>query len=90
MTPNTNPAELDLMCDLVGGSADFDPIQYLGYSFVRVDTHDIPHKTMVIDVDKETGRILLEYIHGQMEWVEPNIVQEAMLPHAANNDGTSL
>ena len=42
-----------MMSDLVGGSANFDPIQYLGYSFVRADTHDIPHKTMVIDVDKE-------------------------------------
>ena len=31
--------------------------------------------------DKETGRILLEYIHGQMEWVEPNILKEALLLH---------
>ena len=30
--------------------------------------------------------ILLEYIHGQTEWVEPNIVQEALLSHAANDD----
>ena len=62
------------MSDLVGGSADFNPIQYLGYSFVRADAHDIPHKTTVIDVDKETRHILLEYIHAQTEWVEPNIV----------------
>ena len=85
MAPNTNPAALDLMGDLVGGSADFDPIQYLGYSFVRMRIlTTFHHKTMVINVDKETGRILLEYIHGQTEWVEPNIVQEALLSHAAN------
>ena len=89
-SPVPAPAELDLMSDLVGGSADFDPIQYLGYSFVRTDTHSIPHKTTVIDVDKETGRNLLEYIHGQTEWVKPNIVQEALLSHAANDDGTNL
>ena len=67
------------MSDLVGGSADFDPIPYLGYSFVHADAHNVPHKTMVIDVDEETGRVLLEYVHGQMEWVEPNILQEALL-----------
>ena len=53
MAPNTNPAELDLMSDLVGGSADFKPVQYLGYSFVCVDTHDIPHKTTVIMLMKK-------------------------------------
>ena len=78
------------MSDLVGGSADFDPITYLGYSFVRADAHDIPHKTTVIDVDEETGRVLLEYVHGQTEWVEPNILQEALLSREANDDGTNL
>ena len=69
-----DPATFDLMSDLVGGSADFDPVAYLGYSFVCADTHCIPHKTTVIDVDEETGHILLEYIHGETEWVEPNIL----------------
>ena len=59
-TLNLGPTALDLMSDLVGGSADFDPIPYLGYSFVCADAHDIPHKTMVITVDTETGRVLLE------------------------------
>ena len=78
------------MSDLVGGSADFDPIPYLGYSFVRADAHDIPHKTTVINVDKETGRVLLEYVHRQTEWVESNILQEALLSQEANDDSTNL
>ena len=78
------------MSDLVSGLADFDPVPYLGFSFVCVDTHGIPHQTMVIDVDKETGHILLEYIHGQVEWVEPNILQEALLSHADNDNGNNL
>ena len=78
------------MSDLVSGSADFDPVAYLGYSFVCADTHGIPHKTTVIDVDKETGRILLEYILGQTEWVEPNILQRAFLSYAADDDRTNL
>ena len=45
---------------------------------------------MVIDVDKETGYILLEYIHGQVKWVEPNILQEALLSHANNNIRNNL
>ena len=44
-TLSLGPTTLDLMSDLVGGSADFDPIPYLGYSFVRADAHNIPHKT---------------------------------------------
>ena len=39
-----DPATLDLMSDLVSGSADFDPVPYLGFSFVCVDTHGIPHE----------------------------------------------
>ena len=62
----------------------------VSYSFVRADAHDIPHKTTVIDVDEETGRVLLEYVHGQTEWVEPNILQEALLSRDANDDGTNL
>ena len=40
-----DPATLDLMSDLVGGSVDFNPVAYLGYFFVRADTHSIPPKT---------------------------------------------
>ena len=81
-----DPATLDLMSDLVSGSADFDPVPYLGYSFVNADIHadihGIPHKMNGHwHIDKETGRILLEYIHGQVERVEPNILQEALLSH---------
>ena len=38
----------------------------------------------------ETGHVLLEYVHGQTEWVEPNILQEALLSREANEDGTDL
>ena len=85
-----DPATLDLMSDLVGGSLDFDPIPHLGYSFVHADTNGIPHMTMVIDVDEETGHILLEYLHGQVKWVEPNILQEALLSHADDDDSSNL
>ena len=78
------------MSDLVGGSADFNPILYLGYSFVHEEVHAIPHKTTVIKVDEETGRVLLEYVHGQTEWIEPNILQEELLSREANDDGTNL
>ena len=56
---------------------------------MRIPTAFLP-RLKVIDVDKETGCILLEYIHGQTEWVEPNILQEALLSHAADDDGTNL
>ena len=85
-----DPTSLDLMSDLVGGSTDFDPIPHLGYSFVWADTNGIPHKTTVINVDEKTGCILLEYIHGQVEWVEPNILQEALFSHADNDNSSDF
>ena len=33
----------------------------------------------MIEVDADTGRVMLEYAHGGLEWVEPNIIQEALL-----------
>ena len=30
-------------------------------------------------MDEDTGKIILEYIHGGLEVVEPNILQEALL-----------
>ena len=46
MAPNSDPAELDLMSDLVGGSADFEPVQYLGYScgYSRHSSQDYGHR----------------------------------------------
>ena len=58
---------------------DFDPTLHMGYTFVRDDKRSVPTKTTVVEVDKDTGRVLLEYISGELEWVEPNIVQEAIL-----------
>ena len=71
---------LDLRSDLVGGSADFDPVPHLGYSFVHADTNGILHQIMVINVYEETGCILLEYVHGQVECVEP------VLDHKTENN----
>ena len=76
----SDPASLDLMSDLVSGSADCDPVPHFGYSFVQTDANGIPHKTTVIDVDEETGRRLLEYVHRQVEWVEPSILQDSIIP----------
>ena len=33
----------------------------------------------VVEVDEKTGKIIPDYIHGGLEIVEPNIVQEVLL-----------
>ena len=73
------------MNDLVGGSAFL-----ITLCLFPVDANGIPHKMTVIDDDEETGCILLEYVHGQVEWVEPNILQEALLSHTNDNDSGNL
>ena len=57
----------------------------MGYTFVREDKQSVPTKTSVVEVDEDTGRVLLEYVSGELEWVEPNIVQEAILSNAEND-----
>jgi hypothetical protein len=79
--------KLDLLTEMANSKCpDFDPSLHMGYTFVREDKRSVPTKTSVVEVDEDTGRVLLEYISGELEWVEPNIVQEAILSNA-DNDG---
>ena len=72
--------QLDLHNELQKAKpVDFDPTTALGISFVREDSRNVPTKTTVMEVDEETGRVLLEYTHGDLEWVQPNVIQEALL-----------
>eukprot|EP00957_Ditylum_brightwellii_P041687 3157274-Ditylum_brightwellii.AAC.1 len=50
------------------------------------DKCKVPTKTKVIEVDKDTGKVLLEYVHGGLELVEPNILQEALLSRTQQED----
>ena len=61
-----DPVALDLTSDLSWWISGFRtrPIPGLFLCTCEIPTV-IPHKTTVIDVNKETGHILLEYIHGQ-------------------------
>ena len=44
----------------------------------------------MIEVDEDTGKVMLEYIHGGLEWVEPDIIQEALLARGNNNSADNL
>ena len=46
----------------------------------------MPTKTKVIEVDEDTGKVMLEYVHGGLELVEPNIIQEALLSKNQGDD----
>ena len=72
--------QLDLHSELQKARpVNFDPTTTLGISFVREDSRNIPTKTTVMEVDEETGRVLLEYTHGDLEWVQLNVIQEALI-----------
>lgn len=71
-------------------SPGFDPNNHLGMQFIRKDQAGVPTKTTVTEVDEETGKVLLEYIHGNYEWVMPNIVQEAIISRAYDDDGQAF
>ena len=79
---------LDLLSDIVNSPMPvvdpseingFDATEHIGFEFVRNDKRKVPTKTKVIEVDEDTGKVLLEYVHGGLELVEPNILQEALL-----------
>ena len=56
----------------------FNAQDHIGLEFVRKDWRDVPCKTKVIEVDEDTGKVMLEYIHGCLEFVDANIIQEAL------------
>ena len=58
--------------------------------FVRKDKRNVPTKTKVIEVDEDTGKVMLEYLHGGLELVEPNVIQEASLSRDQEDDGNKL
>eukprot|EP00957_Ditylum_brightwellii_P139905 10661050-Ditylum_brightwellii.AAC.1 len=43
-----------------------------------------------MEVDEETGKVILEYIHGGLEVVEPNIIQEALLSREQEDEDNGL
>jgi len=52
----------------------FDVEAHKGLEFIKKDNRGVPAKTKVIDVNKETEKSLLEYVHGGLEWVDSNII----------------
>eukprot|EP00957_Ditylum_brightwellii_P140456 10701497-Ditylum_brightwellii.AAC.1 len=56
----------------------FNATEHIGFEFVHNDKRKVPTKTKVIEVDEDTGKVLLEHVHGGLELVEPNILQEAL------------
>ena len=80
-------AAFDLLSELVKVPAQeidpsrtyFDANGHIGLEFLRKNPQGVPSKTKVMEVDDETGKVLLEYVNGGLEWVEPNIIQEALL-----------
>eukprot|EP00957_Ditylum_brightwellii_P127132 9692939-Ditylum_brightwellii.AAC.1 len=61
-------------------------MENIGFEFVQNDKRKVPTKTKVIEVDKDTGFFLLEYVHGRLELVEPNILQEVLLSRTQQED----
>ena len=76
------------MTEMIPGKAEINPTDFMDYSFIRQDRNNIPTRTTVIEVNAEDGQVLLEYAHGQHEWVQPNIIQEALL--SRQDDGADL
>eukprot|EP00957_Ditylum_brightwellii_P062054 4708953-Ditylum_brightwellii.AAC.1 len=59
---------LDLLLDLVNSPMpgvdpseinDVDATEHIGFDFVHKDKHKVPTKTKVIEVDEDTGKVLL-------------------------------
>eukprot|EP00957_Ditylum_brightwellii_P117217 8939338-Ditylum_brightwellii.AAC.1 len=55
-----------------------------------MDKRGIPTKATIMEVDEETGKVILEYIHGGLEAVEPNIIKEALLSREQEDDNNGL
>eukprot|EP00957_Ditylum_brightwellii_P011278 853250-Ditylum_brightwellii.AAC.1 len=86
---------LDLLLDLVSSSMpvadhseinELDANEHIGFEFVHKDKCEVPTEAKVIKVDEDTGKVLLEYVHGGLELVELNIIQEVLLSRSQHED----
>jgi len=88
--------QLDLLSEMMNSSmptvdkTEFDPNDHIGLQFIRRDNAGLAVSTKVVEVDDETGKVLLEFVHGGYEWVMPNIVQEALLSRVCDDDGSGF
>ena len=87
---------LDILSDLVNSTTPgFDAIEsncqdltnYIRLEFIHQDKHELPCTEKVIDVDKVTSKIILEYVHGGLRLIKPNTIQEELLSREQNEDG---
>ena len=62
---DVKPVQLDLHSEIQNAKPpDFDPTMVIGATFIREDDRQVPTKTTVMEVDEDTGRLLLEYANG--------------------------
>eukprot|EP00957_Ditylum_brightwellii_P138031 10523219-Ditylum_brightwellii.AAC.1 len=87
---------LDLLSDLVNSAMpEVDPLMINGFQadnliglvFIHKDKCGVPTKAKVIEVDKDTIRVMLEYVHGGLEVVELNLIQETLLSKEQGDKG---
>eukprot|EP00957_Ditylum_brightwellii_P206738 15349748-Ditylum_brightwellii.AAC.1 len=62
----------------------FGTNDHIGFEFIYKDKYEVPKK--VIGVNKATGKLLLEYVHGGLELVDANTIQEALLSRNQRED----
>eukprot|EP00957_Ditylum_brightwellii_P022187 1673981-Ditylum_brightwellii.AAC.1 len=92
-------SELNLLSELVKSPIPtvdsseingFDIREHISLEFIRKDQCEAPTKATVIEVDDETGKITSKYIHGGLELVEPNVIQETLLSKEAKDEADGL
>eukprot|EP00957_Ditylum_brightwellii_P002948 225362-Ditylum_brightwellii.AAC.1 len=58
--------------------------------FIHMGKKGVSTKATIMSVDKETCKVILEYIHGGLEVVEPNIIWEALLSREQHDDANGM
>ena len=91
VSPEKLSLDMGLLSELVNSNApEFDPMQvnwynapngqelykFIGVKFVFKDKCNVSFQAKVIKVNKETGKVMLKYVHGGLELVKPNKIQE--------------
>ena len=51
-----------------------DLSKFIDVKFICKEKNDVPCQAKVIKVNEEIGKVMLEYVHGGLELVEPNTI----------------
>jgi hypothetical protein len=78
---------MELLSDLrqIKNLPQIDPLEMTGFQFIKENDNGVPVRVTVDEYDESTGKFKVVHADDEEDWVDENVIQEALL--SRNDDG---